>query len=168
MPWTRFSAKKIHNVAVIPYRGTPESAGFDLFAMTDIVLLPGTDHEVPLGLLMQFPDGYYGQFKSRSGHARKLKVEVMAGTIDKDYSGEIILMCRTRATTPHTIPNGTACAQIVLLPTFYKQQHADEVDDLWAEPDQREGARGAGGFGSTTRLKKTSKSSIQISFSVNS
>ena len=126
MPWDRLTVEKIHPEAVVPFRGTPESAGYDLFAPTEIVLEPGKTCEVPLGLKFRLPEGFYGQLKVRSGHARKRLMEVIAGTIDRDYPGEVILLCRTRSKEIQTIPKGIACAQVVLIPVDYRQQKADE------------------------------------------
>ena len=40
MPWVRFECEKVDNRSVQPYRGTPDSAGFDVFALEDIVMEP--------------------------------------------------------------------------------------------------------------------------------
>ena len=154
MPWARFTVEKVHPEAIVPFRGTPESAGYDLFALEDIVLKPGEDYTIPLGLKFKLPEGYYGQLKVRSGHARKRLMEVHAGTIDRDYPGEVMLLCRTRSKEEQTIPKGTACAQVVLIPVDYRQQRADEGIDIHpSSGDESSSGRNPptrrGGFGST-------------------
>ena len=76
-------------------------------------------------------------------------MEVLGGTIDKDHSGEVQLVYRTRASTPQTLTKGIACAQIVLLPTLYGQQQADEDETLWSDASSDGNARGSGGVGSS-------------------
>ena len=147
MPWDKFTIKPIHIDAITPHRGTPESAGWDLFACTDVTLEPGNDYiKVPLGILVKFPTGYYGEIKCRSGHARDRKMEVFNGTIDRDFEGDLTVLCRTRASTSQRIPYGTAIAQIVLIPTTFLQQVADIDMDLYSVADDRKKARGAGAF----------------------
>ena len=113
-PADRFWAVKLHKDAVIPTEGTPGSAGYDLYALTDVTLKKGHITKVPLGLKLGYPDGCYGQLKVRSGHALNRQMVVDAGVLDPDYEGEVILLCSTRSDDEQTIPKGKALAQLVL------------------------------------------------------
>ena len=88
MPADRFWAVKLHKDAVIPREGTPGSAGYDLYALTDVTLKKGQITNVPLGLRMGFPEGCYGQLEVRSGHALNRQMVAGAGVLDPDYEGK--------------------------------------------------------------------------------
>ncbi len=82
--------KKLHADAIIPTRGTPYSAGFDLYALEDTYIVSGTGNVVvPTGIAVQLPSGTYGRIAMRSGLAVKQHLNVSAGVIDRDYTGPI-------------------------------------------------------------------------------
>ena len=82
--------KKLHIDAIIPSRGTPMSAGFDLYALEDTVIVGGGGNVlVPTGIAVQLPQETYGRIAMRSGLAVKQHLGVSAGVIDIDYTGGI-------------------------------------------------------------------------------
>jgi dUTP pyrophosphatase len=82
--------KKLHPDAIIPTRGTPHSAGFDLYAIKDMLITGGCGNVIiPTGIAVQLPEGTYGRIAMRSGLAVKQHLSVSAGVIDVDYTGEI-------------------------------------------------------------------------------
>ena len=84
---------KLHDDAVIPKRGTEESAGFDLYALEDTLIIGGAGNVlVPTGIAVKLPKGTYGRIAMRSGLALKQHLTVSAGVIDRDYSGPIGLL----------------------------------------------------------------------------
>ena len=70
--------------AICPTRGTPDSAGYDLYALEDTYIGP-TSTLVKTGVRMKIPKGYVGIIKSRSSMACKNGVYTEAGVIDSDY-----------------------------------------------------------------------------------
>lgn len=124
--------------ATLPRRGTPESAGLDLFALEPQVLVPGVN-KVRTGIkVAEFPPDHFGLIKSRSSMS-KLGIEVGAGVIDNDYRGEIIVMLNS--TTTYTIDPRRSIAQLIVMP--YSDCTCVSVGEAIAT------ARGEGGFGST-------------------
>ena len=82
--------KKLHADAIIPTRGTNNSAGFDLYALEDTIVIGGGGNVlVPTGIAVQLPEGTYGRIAMRSGLAVKQHLSVSAGVIDIDYTGGI-------------------------------------------------------------------------------
>lgn len=152
----RVSFKKIHELAVIPKFSTPYSSGFDLIAVEDYFLSPGSITPVRTGLCVQLPDPeetypftFEMQIRPRSGLARKFGITMpnTPCTIDNDYRGELVIPMTTikyNNSSGYQIKAGDRIAQGVLNPVLssnvVKIIEIDELDDT---------ERGEGGFGST-------------------
>lgn len=137
--------KKLSPDAVIPTKGTVDSAGADLYALCDgeITIEPGKTVMVRTGLAMELPRDTVGLIYARSGIASKrgLAPANKVGVIDNDYRGEIMVALHNHSKEPQTIANGERIAQLVVMP--YYSAIFSEVEDI-SETD-----RGEGGFGST-------------------
>lgn len=133
--------KKIDARATIPTRGSELAAGYDLYALDDAVVR--TDHitKVPTGIAIAIPPGHYARIAPRSGLAANYGIDVMAGVVDEDYRGEIVVMLTTHAAWCHTVKGGERIAQIVL-----EKISTPEIEEVETLPDTK---RGAAGFGST-------------------
>src|SRR5262249_30781533 len=81
--------KQLDPRAVLPTRGSPMSAGLDLYSIETVNLHPQERKLVRTGLAVAIPEGYYGRLAPRSGMATKMGLDVLAGVIDSDYRGEI-------------------------------------------------------------------------------
>lgn len=139
--------KKLKKDAIIPTKGSCESAGYDLYACLDraIEVLPGQTVQVPTGLSIQLPVGYVGLIYARSGLATKrgLAPANKVGVCDSDYRGEYIVALHNHGQHKETIQPQERIAQLVITP--YLSVAFEETDSL----DETE--RGDGGFGSTGR-----------------
>lgn len=137
--------KKIDSNAIIPTRGTSESAGADLYANINnpISISPQQTKMIGTGISMKIPDGFVGLIYPRSGISvkRDLAPANKVGVIDSDYRGEIMVALHNHGTTSKTINPNERIAQIVF--TEYYVPIFNEVEEL----DDTE--RGEGGFGST-------------------
>jgi dUTP pyrophosphatase len=73
------------------FRATKKSAGVEIYATQDVVLLPGEQAIIPTGLRIALPDDMELQIRSKSGRTAKerLVVSNSPGTIDGDYRGEM-------------------------------------------------------------------------------
>ncbi|MBI4949816.1 MAG: dUTP diphosphatase [Deltaproteobacteria bacterium] len=127
--------------ARVPSKSHHGDAGWDLFASSEVTVLPGETRVVPTGVAMEIPAGWYGQIKARSGLGSK-GVVVTAGVVDSGYRGEIgAVVVNTKREGEFVFRAGDKVAQMVFLPV-------PEVEfELREELDAT--ARGAGGFGST-------------------
>jgi dUTP pyrophosphatase len=137
--------KKIDSNAIIPTRGTSESAGADLYANINnpISISPQQTKMIGTGISMKIPDGFVGLIYPRSGISvkRDLAPANKVGVIDSDYRGEIMVALHNHGTTSKIINPNERIAQIVF--TEYYVPIFNEVEEL----DDTE--RGEGGFGST-------------------
>lgn len=143
--------KKLHADTVVPKYATPGSAGFDLAAIEDVEIMPGSTKLVKTGLSVEVPLGYELQVRPRSGTSLKTPIRVAnsPGTVDSDYRGEVCVIVHNSSQncpqygggiTVH-IKKGERIAQGVVAPVI--QAEFEEVDEL------SDTNRGAGGFGST-------------------
>ena len=75
--------------AVSPRRATPGSVGYDLFAPVDFQLQPKEQKTIFIDLAIVPPEGYYAQLMSKSGLTVLYELEVKAGVIDPDFTGNV-------------------------------------------------------------------------------
>ena len=75
----------------MPSQSTIESAGYDLYTIEDQMLLANQLSDVRTGVAIRAPEGTCGKISLRSSTVRK-EVSVRGGLIDRDYTGEIIVM----------------------------------------------------------------------------
>lgn len=145
--------KLLPHAFAAPEFETELAAGMDLTAAvpaTDPITLPPHGRGlVPTGLSIALPKGYEAQIRPRSGLAFKHGVTVLnsPGTIDADYRGEIKVLLINHGDRPFVIARGERIAQMVIA----KHEHVswnivEDLDDT---------VRGAGGFGSTGRVKES-------------
>lgn len=137
--------KKLKENAVIPTKGSNESAGYDLYACCDdaILIRPHETVKVGTGLAIQPPEGHFGAIFARSGLATRcgLRPSNCVGVCDKDYTGEYIVALHNDTEEPQVVGATDRIAQLVFLP--YINVDFCEVNEL------ENTERGDKGFGST-------------------
>jgi len=132
---------RLNTQAILPTRATSGSAGYDLTAIRDDVIEPGCRKLLPIGVAIKLPWGVYGRIAPRSGLAVKKGIQVGAGVIDPDYTGEIHVLLFNHGTENFEIRTGDRIAQLIL--EKFEFHEVIQVDSI------NETLRGAGGFGST-------------------
>lgn len=127
--------------AKLPTKGSSDAAGWDIYSPVDAVLWSKNVCSLPSGLKISIPPGYYMQLYSRSGLAFKNKVRVIAGTIDSDYRGEVVVGLYNDSDNDVIIKKGDRICQAII----HKVENVsfEQVSSL------DETTRGNGGFGST-------------------
>lgn len=114
--------------AILPVRGSPGSAGFDLFSTSNYVILPGRRMVVSTGISLVFPEGTYGRIAPRSGLAIRHGVHILAGVIDPDYKGEVkVVLQNLDPVNPYVILPGYRIAQIILEKYDYVSEIVEDV-----------------------------------------
>ncbi len=138
------------SAARVPQRGSPRSAGYDVYA-SEAVTIPATSLGedgavrvgrglVATGLAVAIPDGLYGRVAPRSGLAVRHGIDVGAGVIDADYRDEVRILLFNFSADPFHIQPGDRVAQIV-----FERVAEPEIVTV----DALDATERAGGFGST-------------------
>ena len=141
--------KRLTDTAVIPTKGSPLSAGFDLYADEGGFLHAGANGLISTGIALDMnasqPHGaarLHALIWPRSGLASRHQLGVLAGVIDNDYRGEIKINLINLGSQLWEFKKGERIAQILFQATLTEFEF-EEVDHL-SDSD-----RGTGGFGSS-------------------
>lgn len=155
------SITKITENAHLPTHGSPFAAGYDLYTTEKITLEPGKQHAFKTGIAMAIPIGLYGRVAPRSGLAYKHGIDVLAGVIDSDYRGEIMVILINHGKESITLPivkdgKETPIAQII----FENYTHAtfSQSSEL---PDSVRGTTGFGASDSRTPRQQTDAKTLE-------
>ena len=133
--------KRLSDNAILPAKGSPQAAGYDLYATESMVLMPGRRAVVPTGISIKLPSGTYGRIAPRSGLAVKHGIQTGAGVVDPDYTGEIKVVLFNQDRNTYVIHPGYRVSQLVL--EKYEDAAVEDVTEI------PETTRGEAGFGST-------------------
>lgn len=137
----KIAFKKLVQNAVLPSRGSSNAAGLDLYAAEDAVLKSKEYAPVKTGVAVAIPHGFYGRIAPRSGLAAKFGIGVLAGVIDSDYRGELVVLLSNHGQGDYEIKAGDRIAQLVLESIILPEP-------FWSE-ELSETTRGDNAFGST-------------------
>lgn len=132
--------KLLHQYATEPSRATDGSAGFDLYATDNHHVWPGAQVKIPTGVSFAIPGDHAGFIWPRSGMAVKYGFDILAGLIDSDFRGEVMVAAINHGKQPVEIRRGDRIAQIVFSPVMTLAEMVDDIDET---------ERGSGGFGSS-------------------
>lgn len=134
---------KVEDENLMPSYETLGSAGADLKANEEGVLMPGQRKLIKTGISIELPAGYEAQVRPRSGLALKHGISMVntPGTIDSDYRGEIGVILINHGDTPFEYKKGDRIAQLVI--ARYSRAEFQICSSL------SETERGSGGFGHT-------------------
>lgn len=133
--------KCLYEGVSLPRRASGGAVGYDLYAHEDISIARGARALVGTGVAVVLPAGTYGRVAPRSGLAVKHGINVGAGVIDPDYTGEVKVLLFNHGEDVFEVKKGDRVAQLVL--ERCETPPVEEVGTI----DETE--RGAGGFGST-------------------
>lgn len=129
--------------AVVPSKGTPGAAGYDVYSCDRHVLRPNSITRVGTGFSLEIPDeDWYGRLADRSSMAAR-GVTILGGVIDPDYRGMVEVLLFNLGRDDVEIRPGDRVAQLI----FERKASVTflPVDRLSST------ARGSSGFGSTGR-----------------
>jgi dUTP pyrophosphatase len=134
--------KKLSTDARLPTRGSDGAVGYDLYSSEDATVPCQAGRAlVSTGISVVLPPGVYGRVAPRSGLAVKHCINVGAGVIDPDYTGEVKVVLFNHGEKDFEIKKGDRIAQLVLerceTPPVKEIEIIEETD------------RGSDGFGST-------------------
>ena len=127
--------------ACVPSKGTPLSAGYDLYSVESLEVPPHGQAVVSIGLALEIKPGWYGRIAPRSGLALS-GLSVGAGVIDPDYQGEIKVVLFNHSPKSFLILKRMRVAQLLI-----ERVANPRIEEMKAFT--RKTARGRKGFGST-------------------
>jgi len=125
----------------LPTKGTPGSAGWDVYASEGCVLAPGEWKKVDLGIRLEMPSHLCALLIKRSGMAATFGVCGQEGLIDSDYRGIVGMTLVNHSNQPYHVRVGERIGQLLFLPRVHLQLCRART----LQPTQR----GVHGFGST-------------------
>ena len=105
--------------AIIPTRASKGSAGLDLYSSIDIDIEAGSIKKVNTGICMSLPENSYRSIRDQSSLASK-GLLTLGGVIDKDYTGEIIVIITSLIETIK-IKKGQKIAQLIVSNIMYPE-----------------------------------------------
>lgn len=133
--------KRVHDDAKVLFKGSVGSAGYDLASTIGVSIQPWSRAIVPTGWAMTVPKGTYGRVAPRSGLAARKSIDVAAGVVDRDYTGEVKVILVNNSDIEFKVKVGDRIAQLII--------EAIANPKIVIVPDLSETSRGRGGFGST-------------------
>lgn len=127
--------------ARVPTRAYDDDAGWDLYASESVEIPVGGFVDVPCGIAIAVPEGFFGRITSRSSTFRKRKLDVREGVLDAGYRGPLFAGVHNESRANQVIEKGERVAQLLI----------HEVPaTTWVVVDQLpESNRGVSGFGSS-------------------
>lgn len=128
----------------IPKRASEGAAGYDLSSAHDHVIPPRDRAVVSTDLVIRVPEGTYGRIAPRSGLAARHFIDVGAGVLDADYTGNVGVVLFNHANDPFVVKRGDRIAQLIL-----ERIVTPDVDVIGDDTAANATRRGSGGFGST-------------------
>ncbi|OGZ58647.1 MAG: hypothetical protein A3B96_03745 [Candidatus Spechtbacteria bacterium RIFCSPHIGHO2_02_FULL_43_15b] len=137
----KISIEKMDSYAKIPSYAYDGDAGMDLFSLEEVSIPAGEKAVLKTGLKFKIPKGYAGFVWDKSGLAVKHHLKTMAGVIDSNYRGELMVVLTNLGKEEYRAERGSKIAQLVIKPIETAEIEEGIVDD---ETD-----RGGKGFGSS-------------------
>lgn len=130
-----------HPGATTPTYATDGSACMDLYACEGVTIPANGRAAVRTGIAVSMPHGASLDIRSRSGLALKHAILALHGTIDSDYTGEILVVLFNHGDADYHVSAGDRIAQA-------RPAHSPRVT-FWRVEQLQLTARGAAGFGSS-------------------
>ena len=147
--------KKLTEDAIVPHRSREGDACFDLYSINDYVVLGRSKTTIPTGIAIELPVEYEAEIRPRSGISLNgleckcfdiyefvvADIDVIQGTIDSNYRGQINIIVRNNSNCDIVIPKHTKLAQMKI--NYVPDVELVEVEEL------SDSNRGTNGFGSS-------------------
>ena len=139
---------KLDSEALVPTQGSAQAAGWDLYALDEIVIKRNVSSLIRTGLAVAIPEGWEGQLRCRSSLGKKGMIMPNGiGTIDSDYRGELMVLATWIGQGEEFVVNkGERIAQLLFSPVPLVEFREKTYDELSSTE------RGSGGFGSSGRF----------------
>jgi dUTP pyrophosphatase len=139
----RMKVKKLDPEAKLPSYAHEGDAGMDICSIESFTLKPGERKTVRTGFSYELEPGFVSLIWDKSGLASRHGIKTMAGVIEHNYRGELMIVLLNTSGEDFHVEKGDRIAQMLIQPvTTAKIEETEELSDT---------TRGAGGFGSSGR-----------------
>lgn len=143
-PYEGLDLGEEHNPAPkMPIRAHSDDAGFDLFVSETVVVPAHGFKDIPSGVSVELPHGYWGLLTGRSSTIRKRGLLIVQGIIDTGYRGELFSAAWNLTSKDVVVNRGERLAQFIILPNETQNTLLVRSEALG------DSERGLGGFGSS-------------------
>jgi len=139
----KIKIKKIYPDAIIPSYQRKGDAGLDLCAYEEYELKPGERHAFKTGIALELPNGYVALIWDRSGLAVKHGLTCLAGVVDANYRGEVMVCLLNTSKENYKVEKGHRIAQLLIQPV--EQVELEETSEL-LETERGNGWSGSSGY----------------------
>lgn len=127
--------------ARVPNRVYMGDAGHDLFTDRQVTVKPGGYANLPTGVSMELPPGFWAMIVGRSSASTVVGVLVVPGIIDNGYRGELFVRVYNPSNKAKVILKHQRLGQVIVMPlTVARFKQTKTLGH---------GDRGSNGFGST-------------------
>lgn len=106
--------QKLVPEAILPSRNYSGDAGYDLFVVEDAYIEPGAVVDVPTGIAIELPRGYWARIVGRSSTIRNRGLLVIEGIIDNGYRGHLFFAVHNLQEKPIVIRAGERLSQLIV------------------------------------------------------
>lgn len=141
----KLKVRRVDPRAAMPSYAYPGDAGMDLTVVGRATLAPGEAVDIPTGLRIELPEGYWGRITGRSSTMRKRGLLVNEGVIDQGYRGELFVYVKNLNGHDIFIERGERLAQLILAPIVRM-----EIEEVGWIADSERGEKGFGSSGLTS------------------
>jgi dUTP pyrophosphatase len=127
-----------------PKRANSMDAGYDISSCIDTTIPSKSRAIIPSGISICIPEGTYGRIAPRSGLAANSGIDVLAGVVDRSYTGEVKVILYNTSDSNFRVNIGDRIAQLIL-----EKISTPEIEIVKELPSLDNNTRGDCGFGST-------------------
>ncbi len=108
--------KRIDKEIELPKYSREGDAALDIRSAETLVLKAGEKRVVKSGIAIELPEGQVGLVWDRGGMAAKHGIHTMAGVLDSNYRGELMIVLKNLSEDNFKIEKGDRIAQLVIQP----------------------------------------------------
>lgn len=127
--------------AILPSKSSSGAAGFDLYSVDTKPIPVNKSTIIRTGIQIKLPRNTYGRIAPRSSLAYNFQLDVFAGVIDRDYTGEIQVIMFNFGNNLYNVNAGDRIAQLICEKISYP--------NIKLTTSLPETERGCQGFGSS-------------------
>lgn len=137
----KIKIKRIDKEVELPKHSRSGDAAIDIRSAESLILKPDERRAIKSGIAIELPEGYAGFVWDRSGIAALHGIHTMAGVLDSNYRGELVIVLKNLSNQDFEIKKNDRIAQLAIQKV--ETVEVEEADEL------SETNRGEGKFGSS-------------------